>query len=193
VARAGLTVERLSEAGAKLADESGFDAVTPTALARIFDVKVASLYSHFTNANDIKVHIALLALDRLADRIAEAVAGRSGQDAVAALANAHRDFAREHPGLFAAARHSLDGGTAVRSGGVRIAQLTRSVLRGYHLEDVAQVHAIRLLGSVFLGFATLEMAGGFSHSQPKSEVSWQVALGALHTMLCSLPNMRDSG
>ena len=51
--RVGLTVERLVDAAATLADEAGFDAVTPTALAPIFDVKVASLYSHVANANDL--------------------------------------------------------------------------------------------------------------------------------------------
>lgn len=42
--RAGLTPERLTRAGAELADEVGFDQVTVSALARRFDVKVASLY-----------------------------------------------------------------------------------------------------------------------------------------------------
>jgi AcrR family transcriptional regulator len=184
--RAGLTVERLAEAGAKLADDVGFDAVTPTALAKLFDVKVASLYSHIANANDLKTRVALLALERLADRVAEAVAGRSGRDALAALANVHRNFAREHPGLFVAARHPLDAGLAARSGGARIAALTRSALQGYRLDKVAEVHAIRLLGSVMLGFSTLELAGSFDHSQPSPELSWQAAVDALHPMLCQL-------
>ena len=179
MARIGLTAERLVEAAAVLADESGFDAVTPTALARVFDVKVASLYSHVANADEIRVRLALYALDRLADQVAEAVAGLAGKDALVALADAHRDFSRRHPGLFAAARHPLDAAAAVRSGGARIAQSTRAVLRGYGLGDTAEVHATRLLGSVFLGFSTLESAGSFSHSQPSSDSSWQVALGAL--------------
>jgi len=184
--RVGLTMERLVDAAATLADEAGFDAVTPTALASIFDVKVASLYSHVANANDLKVRVALLALDRLADRLAEAIAGRSGQDALVALANVHRDFAKQHPGLFAAARHPLDADAAARSGGVRIAALTRSALRGYRLDREAEVHAIRLLGSVMLGFTTLELAGSFDHSQPPPDASWLAALGSLHTMLCRL-------
>ena len=120
MARAGLTIDRLIEAGAKLADASGFEAVTPSALAKQFDVKVASLYSHVASANDIRVRIALHALDKLADRIAEAIAGRAGRDALIALADAHRDFSRDHPGLFAATRHPLEGESASRSGGIRI-------------------------------------------------------------------------
>lgn len=186
MARAGLTIDRLVEAGAKLADASGFEAVTPSALARQFDVKVASLYSHVASANDIKVRVALYALDKLADRIADAIAGRAGRDALIALADAHRDFSMAHPGLFAAARHPLDGEAAGRSGGARIAQATRAVLRGYGLDEHAQTHAIRLLGSVFLGFTMLESSGSFGHSRPSPEASWQVTLDALHAMLCSL-------
>jgi AcrR family transcriptional regulator len=186
MARAGLTPERLIDAAAKLADEAGFEAVTPSALARLFDVRVASLYSHVASANDVKVRLALHALDKLADRIAEAVAGRSGRDALVALADAYRDFAQAHPGLFVAARHPLDADAAAGSGGVRIAQATRAVLRAYGLDEPAQTHAVRLLGSVVLGFLTLEQAGGFSHSQPSSQASWRAALDALHVMLCSL-------
>lgn len=184
--KAGLTVERLVEAGACVADEAGFDAVTPTALARLFDVKVASLYSHIANADDLKARVALFALDRLADRIAEAIAGRSGKDALVALANVHRDFARQHPGLFAAIRHPLEAATAARSAGVRIAVLTRSALQGYRLDDTTEVHAIRLLASVMLGFSMLELTGSFDHSQPPPDLSWRVSIEALHAMLCRL-------
>ncbi|RYF04764.1 MAG: TetR/AcrR family transcriptional regulator [Oxalobacteraceae bacterium] len=186
MARAGLTIDRLIEAGAKLADEAGFEAVTPSALAKQFDVKVASLYSHVAGANDIRVRIALYALDKLADRIADAIAGRASRDALLALADAHRDFSRDHPGLFAATRHPLDTASAAHSGGIRIAQAMRAVLQGYELDEGMQIHAVRLLGSVFLGFTMLESAGSFSHSLPLPQASWQVTLDALHAMLCSL-------
>ncbi len=94
--RVGLTTERLTRAGAELADEVGFEQVTVSELARRFDVKVASLYSHVKNSHDLKTRIALLALEELADRAADALAGRAGKDALVALANVYRDYAREH-------------------------------------------------------------------------------------------------
>ncbi len=71
--------------------------MTVSALARRFDVKVASLYSHLKNSHDLKTGIALLALEELADRGAAALAGRAGKDALAAFADVYRDYARRTP------------------------------------------------------------------------------------------------
>ncbi|GAA4146529.1 TetR-like C-terminal domain-containing protein [Streptomyces sp. E2N171] len=185
--RAGLTTERLTRAGATLADEVGFDQVTVSELARRFDVKVASLYSHVKNSHDLKTRIALLALEELADRAADALAGRAGKDALVALANVYRDYAREHPGRYAAAQFRLDPGTAAASAGVRHAKMTRALLRGYHLDEPDQTHAVRLLGSVFHGYVSIEMGGGFSHSAPDTEETWSRVLDALDALLRTWP------
>ncbi|CAL9343013.1 hypothetical protein SUDANB60_00303 [Streptomyces sp. enrichment culture] len=185
--RAGLTAERLTRAGATLADEVGFDQVTVSELARRFDVKVASLYSHVRNSHDLKTRIALLALEELADRAADALAGRAGKDALVALANVYRDYAREHPGRYAAAQFRLDPETAAASAGVRHAKMTRALLRGYALDEPDQTHAVRLLGSVFHGYVSIEMGGGFSHSAPDTDETWSRVLDALDALLRSWP------
>ena len=187
MARAGLTPERLTRAGAELADEVGFDQVTVSALARRFDVKVASLYSHVRNSQDLRTRIALLALEELADRAADALAGRSGRDALVALANVYRDYAHEHPGRYAAAQFRLDPETAAASAGVRHARMTRALLRGYDLAEPDQTHAVRLLGSVFHGYVSLEMGGGFSHSAPDTQETWSRTLDALDALLRNWP------
>ncbi|NSC25319.1 TetR/AcrR family transcriptional regulator [Streptomyces albus subsp. chlorinus] len=185
--RAGLTTERLVQAGAELADEVGFDQVTVSALARRFGVKAASLYSHVKNSHDLKTGIALLALEELADRGAAALAGRAGKDALVALADVYRDYAREHPGRYAAAQLRLDPATAAAGAGVRHAQMTRAVLRGYDLTEPDQTHAVRLLGSVFHGYVSLELGGGFSHSAPDTEQTWSRILDALDALLTNWP------
>ncbi|MEV5908807.1 TetR family transcriptional regulator [Streptomyces sp. WAC 01325] len=187
MARVGLTTERLVQAGAELADEIGFEQVTASELARRFDVKVASLYSHVKNSQDLKTRIALFALEELADRAADAIAGRAGKDALVAFANVYRDYGLEHPGRAAAARMTLDAETAAASAGVRHAQMTRAILRGYDLTEPDATHAVRLLGSVFHGYASLELAGGFSHSAPDSEETWHRILDALDALLRNWP------
>ncbi|MEW2221714.1 TetR/AcrR family transcriptional regulator [Streptomyces sp. NPDC006990] len=188
--RAGLTTERLIRAGAELADEVGFDQVTVSELARRFDVKVASLYSHLRNSQDLKTKIALLALEEMADRAAEALAGRSGKDALTAFANVYRDYAREHPGRYAAAQTRLDPETAAASAGVRHSRMTRALLRGYDLAEPDQTHAVRLLGSVFHGYVSLEMGGGFSHSAPDTQQTWERVLDSLDALLRNWPAPR---
>ena len=140
--------------------------MTVSALARQFDVKVASLYSHLKNSQDLRTRIALLALEELADRVAAALAGRAGKDALAAFANVYRDYAREHPGRYAAAQLRLDPETAAASAGVRHARMTRAILRGYDLTEPDQTHAVRLLGSVFHGYVSLETGRRASATAP---------------------------
>jgi AcrR family transcriptional regulator len=185
--RAGLTTERLARAGAELADEVGFDQVTVSAVARRFDVKVASLYSHVKNSQDLRTRIALLALEELADRAADALAGRAGKDALKALADVYRDYAHEHPGRYAAAQLRLTPEAAAASAGGRHAQMTRAVLRGYDLAEPDRTHAVRLLGSVFHGYVSLETGGAFSHSAPDTQETWSRTLDALDALLRNWP------
>ncbi|WP_131740237.1 TetR/AcrR family transcriptional regulator [Actinomadura roseirufa] len=187
MARAGLTTDRLARAGAELADEVGFDQVTVSELARRFDVKVASLYSHVKNSHDLRTRIALLALAEMADRGDAALAGRAGRDALAALAGVYRDYAREHPGRYAAAQMRLDAAAAAASAGARHARMTRAVLRGYDLAEPDQTHAVRLLGSVFHGYVSLELGGGFDHSAPDTQETWTRIMDALDALLRAWP------
>ncbi|WP_106401280.1 TetR/AcrR family transcriptional regulator [Actinocorallia populi] len=185
MARAGVTVERLVRVAADLADEIGFDNVTVTALARSFGVKEGSLYSHIENMRDLRVKVALLALAELADAAGAALAGRSGKDALVAFADAYRDYARKHPGRYAATRFPLDPQTAAASAGVRHVEMTRAILHGYRIPEPDQIDAIRLLGSTFHGFVSLETAGSFQHSADArgTDASWSRILDALHTSL----------
>lgn len=61
------------------------------------------------------------------------------------------------------------------------------MLRGYDLTEPEQTHAVRLLGSVFHGYVSLEAAGGFSHSAPDSQASWARILDALDALLRNWP------
>ncbi|MEU5881236.1 WHG domain-containing protein [Spirillospora sp. NPDC047279] len=189
MARAGLTPERLTVAAADLADEVGFENVTVSALARRFGVKDASLYSHIRNAHDLRSRVAVLALAELADRAASALAGRAGRDALVAFAGAYRDYAKRHPGRYAAAQMELDLETLARSAAARHSEMTRAILRGYDLSEPDETDAVRLLHSTFHGFVSLERAGGFAHTTPPrdADATWSRTLEALDTLLKNWP------
>lgn len=185
MARAGLSTDVVVRAGADLADEIGFDAVTVSELSRSLGIRVASLYSHVGGSEDLRTRIALLALDELADLAGEALAGRSGKDALVAFAGAYRDFARRHPGRWAAMQVRLSPEAAAAGPGARHAELTRAILRGYGLSSTDETHAVRLIGSVVNGFIALELGGGFDHSAPPADRTWPRILDGVDDMLRS--------
>ncbi|MEV5555341.1 TetR/AcrR family transcriptional regulator [Nonomuraea wenchangensis] len=187
MARAGLTADRLTQAAAELADELGFHNLTVSALARRFGVKPAALYSHVRDAQELRVRVAVLALAELAERAAAALAGRAGKDALVAFAAAYRGYAKEHPGRYAAAQIQLDDETAYASAARRHAEMTRAILRGYDLPEPAQTDAVRMLGSMFHGFVSLETQGGFSRTPREVDVSWARTLDALDSVLRNWP------
>ncbi|WP_369207286.1 TetR/AcrR family transcriptional regulator [Streptomyces sp. PU-14G] len=185
--RAGLTVDRIVTAAAELADEVGLDNVTLSALARRFGVRDASLYSHLRNLADLRTRLCVLAADEMTERIALAVAGRAGKDALVAFADAYRTYALAHPGRYAAGQLQIDPALAAQSAGHRRSvELTSGMLRAYGLEEPDLTDAGRLLRSAFHGYADLDTRAGFSH--PRSlDASWHRALEALHLLLSNWP------
>ncbi|CAL9593867.1 TetR/AcrR family transcriptional regulator [Streptomyces sp. enrichment culture] len=185
--RAGLTVDRIVAAAAELADEAGFEGVSLSALARRFGVKDASLYSHVRSLQDLRGRLALYAGGELIDRIADAVAGRAGKDALVAFAGAYREYALTHPGRYAATQIRLDQALVADSPALRrTADITYGMLRGYGLAEPDLTDAVRLLRSTFHGYCALEAAGGFGAPRDV-ERSWQRALDALHVALANWP------
>lgn len=189
--RRGLTVDVVVRSGADLADELGFEAVTVSELARRLGVRTPSLYSHIHGSTDLSARICALALDELADLVDDSISGLSGRSAVLALLETYGDYARRHPGRYAAIRMRLpttpspadEGVSLALTAGRRNAALLRAALRDYALRDDTEVHAVRLLGSVVRGFTSLDLAGGFDHSGPPSEESRAYIADALDTML----------
>ncbi|WP_399920475.1 TetR/AcrR family transcriptional regulator [Streptomyces kanamyceticus] len=191
--RAGLTAERVTIAGAELADEVGLERLSMSQVARRLGVKDASLYTHVRGLEDLRGRIALLAADEKTLRIAEVTAGRAGKDALVAYANAWREYAHRHPGRYAATQAAIriDPELAAAAPGPRRAvELTYGMLRGYGLPEPDLTDAVRLLRSTFHGFVALEAAGGFAH-QRAPQRSWDRALDALHTLLEHWPASRD--
>nr|WSZ13778.1 TetR/AcrR family transcriptional regulator [Streptomyces canus] len=187
VPRAGLTPDRLTEAAADLADEIGFDNVTLAALAKRFGVKDASLYSHVRNLQDLRTRVALLAGGEMIDRIAVAVAGRAGKDALVAFAGAYRAYAQERPGRYAATQIRIDQSLIAGTPALhRTTEITYGMLRAYGLAEPDLTDAVRLLRATFHGYCALESAGGFGAPRDVQK-SWDRAVDALHVALENWP------
>jgi AcrR family transcriptional regulator len=162
MARAGLDTEAVVAAAAELADAEGLEAVTLARLAGTLGVRSPSLYAHVDGLADLRRRLAARGARELGATLQTAVAGRSGADALRALADAYRAYARAHPGTYAAVQPApaADDADTV-SAAVDAVAVVLAVLRGYDLEGDDAIHATRIIRSALHGFVTLEAGGAF--------------------------------
>lgn len=102
-----MTRRRLSEdlviaCAGRLADDAGFGAVTLSSVAAELGVATSALYNHCAGLDGLHHQLAVAATNELVQVLRTAAIGTGGDQAVAAMAEAYRGFALEHPGRFAA-------------------------------------------------------------------------------------------
>ncbi|RJK94191.1 TetR/AcrR family transcriptional regulator [Vallicoccus soli] len=160
--RAGLTPERVVAAAAARADAAGWAATTLATVAEQLGVRVPSLYKHVDGLPDLRRRVALAGLRGLAAALREAAVGRSGPDALRAVARAYRAWARDHPGTYEALQRApaADDEELTAAAADLVGVLT-AVLRGWGLEGDDAVHAVRAVRAALHGFCALEAAGGY--------------------------------
>ncbi len=185
--RAGLTRTKVVDVAMTVADDVGFDRLSLAAIAERVGVRLPSLYKHVESLDSLRREVTLRALEDLAAAVSPAVAGRSGEEALRALAGAYRDHGRRHPGRYAATVR------APRSGDERHAAAAETVLRpvyavlgGYGLQGVDAVDAARALRSSLHGFVVLETSGGFGLPRDVDR-SFDRLVGALDAALTAWP------
>lgn len=162
--RAGASLDRAAvvQAAARLADESGLDAVTLATVAERLGVQSPSLYNHVAGLSGLRRELALLGLRDLTHRLERAAMGKAGDSALDAVAHAYRAFAHEHPGLYAALQHApKNADDEWAAAGAEVVGVVLAVLAGYGLEGDDALHATRALRSLLHGFVSLEAVGGF--------------------------------
>ncbi len=162
--RAGLDETAVVDAAARLVDADGLDSLTVARVAAMLGVRAPSLYSHVDGLEDLRRRVGARGARELAEALGRAAAGRAGSDALLAVAEAYRDYAKAHPGRYAAAQRAreLSGSDeAVTASGAAV-DVVLAVLRGYRIEGEDALHATRAIRAVLHGFVLLEAVGGFA-------------------------------
>jgi AcrR family transcriptional regulator len=158
----GLNKAKVVEAAAKLIDEEGLEQLTPGRLAERLNVKTPSLYNHVAGLPGLKHDLALYCLRDLYDRVTRATIGKSGPDAILALADAFRAYAKQTPGRYALTSQAPPpGDPEVQAAAAQVVEVVLAVLAPFKLSEEEAIHAIRGLRSIVQGFISLELAGGF--------------------------------
>ena len=164
--RAGVTHDRVVAEAAAVADEVGLEHLTLAAIAQRFGVTLPSLYKHVDGLDALRRDLAVLGVRELTAALSAAAVGRARSDALHAIANAYRDYARTHPGRSAAAVRAPDPDDAEHVAASEAAfAVLLAVLDGYEIAREDAIDAIRSLRAVMHGFVTLEAAGGFGLPQ----------------------------
>lgn len=177
MSRAGLSRADVIAAGAALADEDGFAALAMAPLAHRLGVRPPSLYRHVASFAELQHGIATLAVSELDRAVRVAVQGLSGSDALAAFAEALRDYVLAHPGRYAATIGEEFTGPddPLLLAGNRILEAMTAVLRGYRIAEDEMAHALFMIRCVFHGFALLELEQGFQwQDDRRASFTWMI-------------------
>ncbi|NKY11709.1 WHG domain-containing protein [Cellulomonas hominis] len=168
MARAGLSAEAVTRIALDLVDAggpTGFADLTLAKVAAEAGVATPSLYKHVGSLAALRREVAVLAVRDLTEAVVRASLGRSGPEAVRALAGAMRDFAHAHPGRYAAVQVAADpadpADADLAAAGAEVVGVMAAVLRGFDLPEDRAVDAVRAVRAGVHGFVTLELGGGF--------------------------------
>lgn len=161
-ARIGLDLSTILQAATEIADIQGLEEVTLAALAKKLGVRSPSLYNHVDGLPGLRFKLTLYGLEQLKERMTQAAIGRSGDEAIRAVALAYVSFARAHPGLYTATISAPDPNEPqLQKAAEEIVSLTLRVMQHYGLDQVKSLHAVRVFRSLLHGFASLEQSNGF--------------------------------
>jgi AcrR family transcriptional regulator len=167
-------------AAARIADAEGVSALTLSRLAKEVDRHVASLYTHVKGIDGLHREVALLAQREIGEELWRAAVGRSGEEALMALAGAYRDYVRRHPGRYdVLTRYRPRDDDEFRSNARHVAEPIRATLRSFGLGEREVFHAHRAFSAAIRGLAVPEAAGGYEDANADETFRQIVALFVL--------------
>jgi AcrR family transcriptional regulator len=153
------------QAAVELVEAEGLEALSLGRLARQLNVQTPSLYNHIDGLPGLYRELALMSTRDLGERFGNAAIGKSGSDAVLAIAEAYRTYVKDHYGLYSTGIRSSGQQTPIdvelQAAQERVVQIALAVVGSFGLHGESALHAVRGLRGIVHGFATLEVAGGF--------------------------------
>jgi AcrR family transcriptional regulator len=171
VKRRLLNRERVVAKAIELADAAvDPGAVTLTALANALDVRVPSLYNHIEGLDDLHAAMAEVAVRQVIEDLRRASLGKTGRQALLAMAIAYRHYARQHPGVYPlTVRAPNPGEERLAALAQELLQLLLLVLASMNIDGEDAYHAVRGLRAILHGFTALEVAEGFKMDLDRDE------------------------
>jgi len=159
--RRGLTKRDVLDAAVALVDAETTSALTLSRVARELGVRPPSMYHHVSGLDALRRDVGLRVTETLGDLMGRAAMGRSGRDALRAIAYELRAYVVAHPDLYELSIQARPDDEEYTRAAISAIEPLIAVLRGYGLDDTDTIHAARALRSALHGFVSLERVGGF--------------------------------
>ena len=188
--RAGLSPDAVVSAALEVLDACGPKGLTLKAVADRAGVVTPSLYKHVRGLRELRRLLAIRILDDAAIRMAVAVMGLAGQEALDAYLTEYRALASRYPHRHTLVeRVSYDDPVFVAAS-ERLINVAYAVVRGFGLEGEDLVHAVRTVRAAVTGFVSLELGLAFRVST-STDASFVYLSRAVASGL--RPGLADSG
>lgn len=173
----GLSKEVLIDAAVNVIERYGRNNFSMKLVADELGVKTASLYNHVKNMDELLAGVCNYALSLQRDAEMQAIKDLKREQAVYALAEAYRRFAKEHRELYwlimnvaASDNHVLD------EAAMRITEPIVKMLADYDIEEDEKIHFRRFFRSIVHGYVSEMDTGFFSHYPADTDESFHFAI-----------------
>lgn len=161
----GLSRAKVLDLAQAIADSEGAEALTLTRIAAAAGVRKPSLYKHVQGMPDIVDSLTLRAYRGLQDTVESAPGPDAGS--VREIAHRWRQWALEHPGLYAIATRTHVGQLPpVFAAGAALIDCVLEHLRAAGVPPADAIDAARSFRALVHGFVMLELANGFGLDAP---------------------------
>ena len=156
-----LSREAVVNAALAFLDREGWDALTINALAAQLGTKGPSLYNHLESLDDLRRAVRMRVVEDILTMLSTVGTGRTGDDAVMAMASAYRSYAHHHPGRYSAFTRMPLGGDdpEFTEASHAAAAPVIAVLASYGLDGPDAFNAALEFWAALHGFVLLEMTG----------------------------------
>ena len=172
----GLNRQLIIDTAAEMISTDGLEKFSLHSLASKLGVRTASLYTHVSGLDDVVTEVGLYALNLQKDAQMSRMEGKTGKDAVFAVAEGYRAFALENKEFYKIIMNMQSVNEQLKKGSITLSQPPMEALRTYPLNEDEIMHWQRILRSIMHGFVDHEHSGYFIHFEQPKEESYRMAV-----------------
>ncbi|BCA85031.1 TetR family transcriptional regulator [Enterococcus saigonensis] len=175
--RRDLTPEKIIITYIALAEKMGLAQVSFPRLAEALAIKPPSLYNHFKNLTDLKVHTAIFLHERLHEYLTSQLIGKTKEAALLAYGEAYRRFALKYQAVYELLNTIPSfNNDALLLAGRKNTSLLSQLLASFGLSEEEVLMESRGFRSLLHGYVSLSQLGYFQNVMLDSDESFVAVL-----------------